>query len=139
MEKLNLRTETIGNLIIETYRVVDPDKAPEVTADNYTGEPADDIARYLKEDQARYDAWMRGDWEYLGVCVDIRIKTATNWAVPSIVGRASIWGVESDSGAYLEELAKELRAEAVNDMWRTLEALKATYAAVAANGALLSV
>lgn len=37
MDKLNLRTETIGNLIIETYRVVDPDKAPEVTADNYTG------------------------------------------------------------------------------------------------------
>jgi hypothetical protein len=112
MDKLNLRTEAVGNLIIETYHVMDLD----ARFDQYADPSSDD---------SRYESWQADEWYFIGVCVDIRIKTATNWAVPSIVGRASIWGVESDSGAdYFAELEKEMRADAFADLRRTYDALR---------------
>lgn len=137
MDKLNLRTETIGNLIIETYHLVD-DAGYVIDPSRYEGLPPEDIATYTAQDEARFETWVADEWNYLGICVDVRIKTAANWAEHTIVGRASIWGVESDSGAdYIRELERDMRVEAINDMWKTFDALRVTYAAVAANGALL--
>jgi len=47
-----------------------------------------------------------------------------NWAVPTVIGRSSVWGVESDSGEdYFKELAKDQIAEALADIERIKKAL----------------
>lgn len=96
----------------------DPDRRLEDTTHYYDGDSItpEERARYLAEDHARAEAWRRDEWWYVGVVVEIRQKTATNWAVDPVIGRASIWGVESDSGAaYFGELAEELIGEACLD------------------------
>jgi hypothetical protein len=85
----------------------------EWAANNYdTNDP--DLAKYFKHDKARYEAWLRDEWTYVGVCVDIRLNTASNWADGGpVVGRASVWGIESDSDqAYLKQTEDEITADA---------------------------
>lgn len=109
-EKLHFRTWTEGPLIFEVYREIDPH-----------GEHGsrDDLT------PARRAAFTRGDWSYMGVVCDVRVKTPTNWAIPHQVGRASIWNVESDSGEkYFTQLEGEMIEEAKEDTRLTIAALK---------------
>jgi hypothetical protein len=125
-DKIDLRTETRGALIIETYLSTDEHGRLDhlLDPDRYAGIDADERAKYESQDAERIDAYERGDWDLVGVCCDVRIVTDTRWAVPTIVGRASIWGVESDSDrSYFEELRRMMIADALHDARATYEAL----------------
>ena len=82
---------------------------------------------YIEQDYARAEAYNRGDWYTLTVCCEIAIKTNAQWAIPTVVGRAYLSGVESDSGdEYLQEVAKGLIAEAKADLKTLREELCGT-------------
>src|SRR3954471_13138019 len=105
-QKLNFRTVEQEGWIIEVYRVADENSSfnEHNEPDRYDGVEPIERAKYEAQDEARYNAWVADEWFYVGVCVDVRIKTATNWAVLPLVGRASVWGIESDSEpAYFAE------------------------------------
>lgn len=112
-----------GNLLIHVYTM--PDESPDLSylEQDYKEENATDRATYKAQDKQRLDDYHKGNWYMLGVCCDISIITATNWAVPTIIGRSSVWGVESDSGDYLKELAEEQIVEAMHDIENVKAAL----------------
>lgn len=72
----------------------------------------------------RLEAYQDGDWHMIGICVDISIQTATNWAQPPVIGRSSLWGIESDSSTeYLADIEKDLIEEAEHDVSNLKRAL----------------
>lgn len=84
---------------------------------NYKGESPEDIAKYEAQDLERLDAYHRGDWEMLGV----QVTVARNGI---ILGRASLYGIESDSGEeYFKEVEKELTFKALNNAKDVLASL----------------
>lgn len=94
---------TVKRVLDETpdLSYLDPDATPE----------------YAEENQARLDAYNRGDWCMVGVCVDIQIQTRKNWVDPPVVGRASLWGIESDSDdTDFAEVESDLIREAEEDV-----------------------
>lgn len=95
---------------------------------NYDG--IDDAERetYLAQDAERLADYHRGKWHYVGVVVDIRKQTTSHWADGGlVVGRASIWGIESDSEpAYFEEIERDTIAEAWAEVDRLRDALGLT-------------
>lgn len=112
-----------GNLFIHCY--TQPDECPDLSFLEQTYEDCtpEERRKYQKQDRERLKAYQNGEWYMMGVCCDISVTTKTNWAVPTVIGRSSIWGVESDSGDYLMELAEEQIAEAKGDLANLKEAL----------------
>ena len=51
--------------------------------------------------------WCDGYWSYVGVVVTAQCPCCEDFTGPS----ASLWGIESDAGDYLEEVARELAEE----------------------------
>jgi hypothetical protein len=94
-------------------------------ASNYAGLSVAEQKQYLAQDAERIAAYNRGDWHYIGVAVDIRKNTTSNWADGgAIVGRASIWGIESDSEpSYITQTEEETIAEAEAEIARLRAAL----------------
>lgn len=77
----------------------------------------DGDADYIEQDYERAEAFNNNEWQYLTIGCEIAIKTAMNWAVPSVIGRAYLSGVESDSGDdYLKSVEADLLAEAWDDL-----------------------
>jgi hypothetical protein len=71
-----------------------------------------------------------GDWHLIGITVDVTVKTATGWAEPPVVGRASLWGIESDSGdAFLSHIEKGLIEDSEDDTEALRDALSVRCAA----------
>lgn len=65
-------------------------------------------------------------WEYVGLRVEVQVATTMNWAVPHTVGRASLWGINSDAGSeYFESVLADLKEEAKEDVKATTTALAA--------------
>lgn len=106
--------------------LVDEDARPEVDPSLYAGLPAAERAKYRRQDKARLTSWERGRWLYIGIAVTIRQQTSSNWANGGlVVGRASIWGVESDSAKrYLRELEDDMQAQAEAEVGHLKEALQ---------------
>jgi len=72
---------------------------------------------YIEQDYKRYEDYNRGGWCMMGAVCEVSIKTKSNWAVDPIVARASLWGIESDSGEdYFRQVAEELITEAKHDL-----------------------
>lgn len=63
-------------------------------------------AMAARQDFKRLRDWCNGDWHYCGVVV-----TASRNGIK--LGNASLWGIESDCGDYLETVAQELAEEAL--------------------------
>jgi hypothetical protein len=61
-------------------------------------------ARAALDDFKRLRAWCRDEWSWVGVAVQ-RVENGTPVGDPF---EHALWGVESDSGAYLREVATEL-------------------------------
>lgn len=68
--------------------------------------PRQRAARAALADFEHLRGWCNDSWNWCGVVV-----TAERAGVE--LGRASLWGIESNAGAYLVEVANELAAEAV--------------------------
>lgn len=91
----------------------------------YAGCAPEEIAEYQKQDNERLEAYDRGDWCLIGVCVSIRKQTSSNWANGGLeVGRASVWGIESDCDKeYFAEIEMDMIAEAFEEVNRLKAAL----------------
>lgn len=61
-----------------------------------------------REDFERFRRWCNGDWSYVGVVVTVSARGVD-------LGTASLWGIESDAGDYLLEVANELLPEAMEE------------------------
>lgn len=107
-------------------RVLDED-ADLSYLEDYADESPSDRAKYLAQGKARLEAYDRGEWYMLGIVVTIRKQTPSNWANGGLeVGRASIWGYESDSE---EGFLKSEEESIASEAWREVEQLKASLAA----------
>ena len=73
-------------------------------------------ARAAFDDFARLRAWCNDEWHWIGVVVTAEREELE-------LGRASLWGIESDSGAYHAKVAAELLPEALADARATLAKL----------------
>lgn len=72
---------------------------------------------YIEESKERIRRFMRDEWSFIGVTV-----TASKAGVE--LGRASVWGIESDSGnPVLNEVAGDLQHEAITEAKKKLEEL----------------
>ena len=56
-------------------------------------------------DYDRLRRWCNGGWHYVGVVVESLDEEC------DVIDSASIWGIESDAGDYLDEVAQDLAAE----------------------------
>lgn len=73
-------------------------------------------ARAARADFERLRAWCNDDWHWCGIVV-----TAYRNGIE--LGSASLWGIESDSSDYLEETARELCEEAMEQAREALASL----------------
>lgn len=64
-------------------------------------------AKAAAEDFARLKAWCNDEWCWVGVVLEVERADVT-------LGRASLWGIESDAGDYFNTIAGELLSEALD-------------------------
>lgn len=62
---------------------------------------------YRERSYNRAESFCRGDWAMLGITATARIGNMA-------CGYASVWGIESDSGDYIDEIALEMAHEAAS-------------------------
>ncbi len=72
------------------------------------GTAGERAARAVEADYERLRRWCADDWAYVGV-----VLTVSKGGVELSNHASSLWGIESDAGDYLAEVANELLAEAV--------------------------
>lgn len=118
------RTFEQDGFTVIVKRVLDDDPDLSWLTQDYE-DCGEDAAKYREQDRERLDAYDRGEWYMLGVCVEIRKQTTTKWANGGLeVGRASVWGIESDSGeSHLAEVEKDMIAQAFAEVNLLKEAL----------------
>lgn len=86
-------------------------------ASRYEGVEDSERAKYEQQDAERMEGFRRGDWYPIGVVVTVRKQTASNWANGGLeVGRASVWGVESDAAEHLAEVERETITDALAEV-----------------------
>jgi hypothetical protein len=76
--------------------------------DGWNAEPYDApnrIERAVQADFDRMQAYLKDDWWYVGVIVEMLDVNG------DVIEKESLWGIESDSGDYFEEVANELADE----------------------------
>lgn len=114
--------ENSGNFVED----VDPEDMPErgreyrffnPPAENYKGEKEADIRKYCLQDWERMEALNRGDYCFLGIQAEAEILTAAGFSskgqcwLRNKIHSGVLWGIESDSNGYKEEVAQEQLAE----------------------------
>lgn len=103
-------------------RVADYDADVSYLTQEYEGVSPEEQARYQAEDAARLRAYHDGEWSMIGITVDVKKQTASNWADGGLtVGRASCWGFESDMDE--GDLVSE-EANIVDEAFAEVERLK---------------
>lgn len=96
-----------------SFNYVDKDGNP---SDGLTPE---DVRKYTRQDYERMERLNRGDWSYMGILAEAEIGipqvTRGTKAQPSYLLQSlhsgGLWGVESDSGTYIEETETDQLAE----------------------------
>lgn len=93
--------------------------------------PRQQAAKAARADYERLRAWCNDEWYYVGVVVTLLDPQGE----PTEISE-SLWGIESDAGEYLENVAEEL-ADGImyqhGKTWGTVQ--KITYAPIAAGAA----
>ncbi len=125
MDTISKRIFEQDGFTVIVRRVFDEDPDLSWLKQEYKDEKPKDRAKYRAQDAERLKAYHRGDWHMLGIMVEIRKQTKTNWANGGLeVGRASVWGFESDSDeAFLASEEKNITAEAFAEVERLKQAL----------------
>lgn len=89
-----------GDMLCHEYRYFNP-------SDNYLGEPAEDIAKYTREDYERMEAYNRDEWSYIGIRAVAQVQLQQHGTIQTVKSGA-LWGIESDSDeSYFREVADE--------------------------------
>lgn len=95
--------------------------------DGYIGDKTDDDeldAEYAKA-RKRFNDWENGIWYYVGVVAKLTIyipSGGTSFHVLTVQS-AGLWGIESDSGEYLDDVYQEQKAELKSELDTLAEAL----------------
>jgi hypothetical protein len=124
-----IRTRTVPHPTIpgRSYvirHVFDPHSRPDDDGpDRYAGVEESERKRYERQDARLLASWKADRWHYIGVCVEVRQQTATNWADGGLeVGRASLWRIEDmgtkRSDTYIASVERDLMAEADGEVER---------------------
>jgi hypothetical protein len=73
------------------------------------GEPegTPEYRKYGMQDFSHMERLCRGDWHYIGIVATVTVTRDDGF---SREWEESLWGVESDSGAHIDEMARELIA-----------------------------
>ncbi len=79
---------------------------------NYAGLPDEEIRKYCRQDYERAEALNRGEWAYIGIRAEAEIvlgKATVSFSpyLAQTIQSGGLWGIESDSGDYLKEIATE--------------------------------
>lgn len=106
-----------GDMEHGQYRYFNP-------SDNYKGEPAEDIRKYVRQDYERIESLNRGDWCFLGISAEAEIGIGDFAQYPKKynctvqhIHSAGLWGIESDSDdSYLEEIESEQLSELKSEL-----------------------
>lgn len=66
----------------------------------------------MEKAEARMKAWRQGDWRYIGIRAraTIYVPIGGNSFAVYTLSSPGLWGVESDSGDYLDETFEEEKA-----------------------------
>lgn len=82
--------------------------------ENYEGESAEDIRKYVRQDYDRVESLNNGDWCFLGIAAEASVQLTGD--LTQTIHSGGLWGIESDSSktdfeeVQTEQLS-ELRAE----------------------------
>lgn len=68
-------------------------------------EGTDDYQKYGKQDFERMESLNNGNWYFMGIIAKAEIRTESG--TMQVIRSGGLWGIESDSGEYLEEVGKE--------------------------------
>lgn len=119
------RTFKQDGFTVIVSREIDMDPDMSYLEQDYSDCTPEEQEQYKEQDRQRIAAYNRGEWYYVGVCVSIRKQTKSNWADGGLeVGRASVWGTESDSEeSHFAELEQDMIREAFAEVARLREAL----------------
>jgi hypothetical protein len=82
--------------------------------ENYEGESAEDIRKYVRQDYARMEGLNNSQWGFIGIRADARVilNTAVDPTLTQDITSGGLWGIESDIGkGYLESVEQEQLAE----------------------------
>lgn len=113
-----------GDMQRNEYRYFNP-------SDNYQGEPAEDIRKYVRQDYERMESLNSGQWCFIGVRADADVLLSANTSmtpkeraltcshITQRITSGGLWGIESDSGDYL----KEIESEQLSELRQELKAL----------------
>lgn len=68
--------------------------------------------------QDRYDAWKRGDWNYVGVIARAHISLPIGQGNSRLftIDSAGLWGIESDAGDYLSSVFEDEKAQLLSEL-----------------------
>jgi hypothetical protein len=72
-------------------------------------EGSEDYQTYGKQDFKRMTGLNTGNWHYVGIVAKAEIKTTAGTI--QTIRSGGLWGIESDAGEYLEQVAQEQLAE----------------------------
>jgi hypothetical protein len=124
MALIKRKFEQDGFTVIVKH-IIDEDSDYSSLTQEYADCTPEEQAENKAQDAARLRGLERGDWYYMGVAVSILKQTKSNWANGGLeVGRASVWGIESDSEpSYIAEVERDMVAEAFSEVNRLREAL----------------
>ncbi len=125
-DKISERSFEKNGFTYTVYRVYDSDTDLSYLEDEnrYSGCSPEDIEAYKQQDLKRIQAYCRSEWHMLGIIVEIAKKTKTNWFKPTVVGRGSCFGFESDADEkFLTDSELEIIADAELDLANLKEAL----------------
>jgi hypothetical protein len=78
-------------------------------SDNYKGEPAEEVRKYVRQDFERMESYNRGHWCYVGVYATAAVTIGDS---VQTIRSGGLWGNESDSDrSHFEEVEAEQLSE----------------------------
>lgn len=120
-----------SRMVVEDQNATIPDQmgdgfwpSRDPKAAGYIGEhtPAEFEAALMAANN-RMAAWARGDWQYVAVTAraEISIPTVQGSFITFTIDSPGAWGVESDSGEYLDNVFEDEKADLLSNL-KTLAA-----------------
>lgn len=94
----------VTSVVVDIVRDDDGDTSWIIAPEKYKGLPQEEQDKYNEQDQARLDAYNRDEWLFCGVIVKAMVDGREEQFV-------SLWGIESDSGEYFNDVVVELLDE----------------------------
>jgi hypothetical protein len=77
---------------------------------NYAGESPEDIRKYVQQDYASMRFYNAGEWDYIGILAVCTVQVTPNGPIQKL-SSGGLWGIESNAGDYLEDVAQEQLSE----------------------------